>query len=214
MRFLASLRAERWRPKKPMRISAAWGCRHWILSHLESASYEHQTGRKSSILCRDSRRVRHRSSRLGAGSGHEARTGERLDESLASFGCSSRLKLERSGFRVIFSTEGRPEGSGLVLKSAPECQPCHAQCKTTTRGPGRSPRGSPCQSLEGKGLNLRRPCEPVCQGPCQDGSMASGCPFSEALALLTSQPAAQGRPYIKVTCKRARTPIDSWVERG
>jgi hypothetical protein len=44
--------------------------------------------------------------------------------------------------------------------------------------------------------------------------MASECAFSETLALLTSQPPAQGRPYMEVTRYRGPTPIDSWVGRG
>jgi hypothetical protein len=50
--------------------------------------------------------------------------------------------------------------------------------------------------------------------PRQDGFMASGCAFSEALALVTSQPAGQSRPYIKITRYCGPRPIDSWVGTG
>jgi hypothetical protein len=158
------------------------------------------------------RGLRRRCSQLAAL--QKAHTRGRLDEWLAGSSCSLRVERERSGSRVILSAEEKPEGSGPVLRSPPECQPYQGQCKTTTRAAGRSPRSSPCQSVEGTVLNPRRGSEPICQWPRHDGSMASGCAFSKALALLTCQPPTQSHPYIKVTRYHAPTPIDSWVGRG
>jgi hypothetical protein len=131
------------------------------------------------LLPTNTRRLRRRSSRLAARGGDIGHAIERLDDSLAGFSCWSRVKVERSGSRVILSAEEKPEGLGLVLNSPPECQPWHAQCKKTRHGVGRAPGDSPCQSLDGKGLNLRRPSKPICLWPRHDGSMAGDCAFSE-----------------------------------